>query len=147
MRLNDLSPADGSKKNKKRIGRGPGSGHGGTACKGHKGQKARSGASIRPGFEGGQMPLHRRAPKRGFINIFKKQYEVINIKDLAKFKDTTSAIDADFLVQSGLIKGDKNLIKLLGDGEIGFPLQIKVNSITKTAKEKIEAAGGSIVLV
>ena len=146
MRLNDLSPAIGSKKRKKRIGRGPGSGHGGTATKGHKGQKARSGASIRPGFEGGQMPLHRRAPKRGFNNIFKKEYEVINIKDLDRFK-TTPSVDIDILKKSGLIKRENNLIKLLGDGEIGFPIQIKVHRATKTAKEKIEAAGGRVELV
>jgi large subunit ribosomal protein L15 len=147
MRLNDLSPASGSKKRKKRIGRGPGSGHGGTSCKGHKGQKARSGASIRPGFEGGQMPLHRRAPKRGFNNIFKKQYEVINVKDLERFKALASVVDIDVLKNSGLIKCEKNLIKVLGDGEINFPIQIKVNGTTKTAREKIEAAGGSIELV
>jgi large subunit ribosomal protein L15 len=147
MRLNDLSPVSGSKKRKKRIGRGPGSGHGGTSCKGHKGQKARSGASIRPGFEGGQMPLHRRAPKRGFNNIFKKQYEVINVKDLERFKALASVVDIDVLKNSGLIKCEKNLIKVLGDGEINFPIQIKVNGTTKTAREKTEAAGGSIELV
>lgn len=146
MRLNDLSPANGSRKRKKRIGRGPGSGHGGTATKGHKGQKARSGASIRPGFEGGQMPLHRRIPKRGFNNIFKKEYEVINVKDLERFKSEPS-VDGIVLKNSGLIKCEKNLVKLLGDGEISFPIRIKVNGATKTAKEKIEAAGGSIELV
>jgi large subunit ribosomal protein L15 len=146
MRLNDLSPASGSKKRKKRIGRGPGSGHGGTATKGHKGQKARSGASIRPGFEGGQMPLHRRAPKRGFNNIFKKEYEIINIKDLDRFK-TAPSVDIDILKKSGLVKGDRAIVKLLGDGEIGFPIQIKVNGATKSAMEKIQAAGGSIELV
>lgn len=146
MRLNDLSPANGSKKRKKRIGRGPGSGHGGTSTKGHKGQKARSGASIRPGFEGGQMPLHRRSPKRGFNNIFKKEYEIINVKDLDRFKEAPS-VDMVALKKSGLIKSEKNLIKLLGDGEIGFPIQIKVHGATKTAKEKILAAGGSIELI
>lgn len=146
MRLNDLSPANGSRKRKKRIGRGPGSGHGGTATKGHKGQKARSGASIRPGFEGGQMPLHRRIPKRGFNNIFKKEYEIINVKDLERFKSEAS-VDGNVLKSSGLIKSEKNLIKLLGDGEIKFPIRIRVNGATKTAREKIEAAGGSIELV
>lgn len=145
MRLNDLSPANGSKKRKKRIGRGPGSGHGGTATKGHKGQKARSGASIRPGFEGGQMPLHRRIPKRGFKNIFKKEYEIINVEDLDRFKETPS-VDINILKDSGLIKSERNLIKLLGNGEITFPVRIKVNGATKTAREKIEAAGGSIEL-
>ena len=146
MRLNDLSPNIGSKKRKKRIGRGSGSGHGGTSCKGHKGQKARSGASIRPGFEGGQMPLHRRVPKRGFNNIFKKEYEIINIKDLERFK-RMSLVDKNVLKDSGLVKSGKNLVKLLGDGEIGFPIRIKVNGATKTAKEKIQAAGGSVELI
>lgn len=146
MRLNELSPANGSRKKRKRIGRGPGSGHGGTATKGHKGQKARSGASIRPGFEGGQMPLQRRVPKRGFNNIFKKEYEIINLKDLERFKSEPS-VDGNVLKNSGLIKSEKNLIKLLGDGEIAFPIRIKVNRATKSAKEKIEAAGGSIELV
>jgi len=146
MRVNDLSPVIGSKKRKKRIGRGPGSGHGGTSCKGHKGQKARSGASIRPGFEGGQMPLHRRSPKRGFNNIFKKEYEVINVKDLERFK-TMSSIDIDALKNSGLIKCEKKLIKLLGDGDIAFPIRIKVHGATKTARDKVEAAGGSIEII
>lgn len=146
MRLNELSPANGSRKRKKRIGRGPGSGHGGTATKGHKGQKARSGASIRPGFEGGQMPLQRRVPKRGFNNIFKKEYEIINLKDLERFKSEPS-VDGNILKNSGLIKSERNMIKLLGDGEIAFPIRIKVNRATKSAKEKIEAAGGSIELV
>jgi large subunit ribosomal protein L15 len=143
MRLNDLSPSIGSKKRKKRIGRGPGSGHGGTSCKGDKGQKARSGASIRPGFEGGQMPLHRRIPKRGFCNIFKKEYEVINIKDLQRFEGT-SQIDVEILKKSGLIKSERNLIKLLGDGEVTFPLNIKVHRATRTAVEKVESSGGKV---
>jgi large subunit ribosomal protein L15 len=146
MRLNDLAPNDNSKKRKKRIGRGPGSGHGGTSCKGHKGQKARSGASIRPGFEGGQMPLHRRVPKRGFINIFKKEYDVINIKDLNRFNNISS-VDINILKSSGLIKCERNLIKLLGDGEINFPIHITVHSATKTAKEKIEAVGGKLEFI
>jgi large subunit ribosomal protein L15 len=143
MRLNDLSPSIGSKKKKKRIGRGPGSGHGGTSCKGDKGQKARSGASIRPGFEGGQMPLHRRIPKRGFCNIFKKEYEVINIKDLQRFEGT-SQIDIETLKKSGLIKSERNLIKLLGDGEVTFPLNIKVHRATRAAVEKVESSGGKV---
>lgn len=146
MRLNDLSPNIGSKKRKKRLGRGSGSGDGGTSCRGHKGQKARSGARIRPGFEGGQMPLQRRVPKRGFNNIFKKEYEIINVKDLDRFK-TMSSVDMDTLKNSGLVKHEKNRVKLLGDGEIEFPIQIKVNGATKTAKKKIEAAGGSVELI
>jgi large subunit ribosomal protein L15 len=146
MRLNDLSPNPGSRKRRKRIGRGPGSGHGGTSCKGHKGQKARSGASIRPGFEGGQMPLHRRVPKRGFINLFKKEYEIINVKDLEALKDFSTA-DVTIFKTSGLIKHGNKLIKLLGDGEINFPITVKVNNVTKTAREKIESAGGHIELI
>jgi large subunit ribosomal protein L15 len=146
MQLNDLSPATGSKKRKKRLGRGPGSGHGGTSCKGHKGQKARSGASIRPGFEGGQMPLHRRIPKRGFNNIFKKEYEIINIRDLYRF-ETTPEVDVEVLKKSGLIKSGKNLIKLLGDGDVSFPIHVKVNRATRTAIEKIESSGGKVELL
>jgi large subunit ribosomal protein L15 len=146
MRLNDLSPATGSKKRKKRLGRGPGSGHGGTSCKGHKGQKARSGASIRPGFEGGQMPLHRRMPKIGFTNIFKKEYEIINIKDLYRF-ETTPEVDVEVLKKSGLIKSGKNMIKLLGDGDVSFPIHLKVNRATRTAIEKIESKGGKVELL
>jgi large subunit ribosomal protein L15 len=146
MKLNELSPAAGSKKKRKRIGRGPGSGHGGTSCKGHKGQKARSGASIRPGFEGGQMPLHRRIPKRGFHNIFKKEFEILNVKDLQRFEGTPN-IDIEVLKKSGLIKSGKMLIKLLGDGEISFPVNIKVHQATKTAVEKIESSGGKVELL
>jgi large subunit ribosomal protein L15 len=146
MRLNELSPANGSKKKKKRLGRGPGSGHGGTSCKGHKGQKARSGASIRPGFEGGQMPLHRRMPKRGFTNIFRNEYEIVNIRDLDRFK-TLSSVDIDTLKNSGLIKSQKCLVKLLGDGEISFPIQIKVHKATKTAIDKIESTGGKVEFI
>jgi len=146
MRLNDLSPATGSKKKRKRIGRGPGSGHGGTSCKGHKGQKARSGASIRPGFEGGQMPLHRRMPKRGFHNIFKTEFETINVKDLQRFESAPD-IDIDVLKKSGLIKSVKTLVKLLGDGELSFPVNIKVHQATKAAVEKIESSGGKVELL
>jgi large subunit ribosomal protein L15 len=146
MRLNDLSPATGSKKKRKRIGRGPGSGHGGTSCKGHKGQKARSGASIRPGFEGGQMPLHRRMPKRGFHNIFKKEFEIINVKDLQRFESAPD-VDIDALKKSGLVKSGRALIKLLGDGEVSFPVKIKVHQATKAAVEKIESSGGKIELL
>jgi large subunit ribosomal protein L15 len=146
MKLNDLSPAIGSKKKRKRIGRGPGSGHGGTSCKGHKGQKARSGASIRPGFEGGQMPLHRRIPKRGFKNIFKTEYEIINIKDLKRF-ETTPQVDIAVLKNSGLVKAEKKLVKLLGDGVLSFPVNIKVHQATKSAVDKIESNGGKVEII
>ena len=145
MRLNDLSPLKGSKR-KKRVGRGPGSGHGKTSCRGHKGQKSRSGASIRPGFEGGQMPLQRRLPKRGFVNIFKKQYDLINIRDLNRF-DPKSSLDIEALDKAGLIKGAKNGVKLLGKGEISYSLEIKVHQASKAAREKIEAAGGKVELI
>jgi large subunit ribosomal protein L15 len=146
MKLNDLSPIKGSKKGKKRVGRGEGSGHGKTSCRGHKGQRSRSGASIRPGFEGGQMPLQRRLPKRGFTNIFKKEYELLNIRDLSRFDNNTS-LDIDLLKSSGLIKDSRSRIKLLGNGEISHSLTIKVHKVSRSAKEKIEAAGGKIDLI
>ncbi|MDB9822122.1 50S ribosomal protein L15 [Deltaproteobacteria bacterium] len=146
MRLNDLSPMKGSKKRRKRVGRGPGSGHGKTSCRGSKGQKSRSGGSIRPGFEGGQMPLQRRLPKRGFTNIFKREYELINIRDLKRF-DPDSTLDIDALENAGLIKGSKNGVKLLGGGEISHALAIKVHKVSKKAREKVEAAGGKVELI
>ena len=146
MKLNDLSPAEGSRKNRKRVGRGPGSGHGKTSCKGHKGQKARSGASIRPGFEGGQMPLQRRLPKRGFTNHFKKIYDLININDLNRF-EPDSVVDVEKLKELGFYKGAKDGIKLLGNGELAHPVEIQVNKASKEAIRKIEAAGGKIELI
>jgi large subunit ribosomal protein L15 len=146
MRLNDLSPMKGSVKKRKRVGRGPGSGHGKTSCRGHKGQKARSGAKIRPGFEGGQMPLQRRLPKRGFTNIFKKEYELININDLKGF-GPDSILDIDVMKNAGLIRGSKNGVKLLSVGEISHPLVIKVHKVSKKAREKVEAAGGKVDLI
>jgi large subunit ribosomal protein L15 len=146
MRLNDLSPMKGSVKKRKRVGRGPGSGHGKTSCRGHKGQKARAGARIRPGFEGGQMPLQRRLPKRGFTNIFKKEYEVINIHDLKGF-GPDAILDINVLKNAGLIKGTKNGVKLLSVGEISHPLAIKIHKVSKKAREKVEAAGGKVDLI
>ncbi len=146
MKLNDLSPASGSRKNRKRVGRGPGSGHGKTSCKGHKGQKARSGGNIGPGFEGGQMPLHRRLPKRGFTNHFKKIYDLINIHDLARC-DSDSVVDMKKLKELGFYKGAKDGIKLLAKGELSHPVEIKVNKASKEAIRKIEAAGGKIELI
>jgi large subunit ribosomal protein L15 len=146
MRLNDLSPMKGSVKKRKRVGRGPGSGHGKTSCRGHKGQKARSGARIRPGFEGGQMPLQRRLPKRGFTNIFKKEYELININDLKGF-GPDSILDINVMKNAGLIRGAKSGVKLLGVGEISHPLAIKVHKVSKKAREKVEAAGGKVDLI
>ena len=143
MKLNELSPPNGSRKPRKRLGRGVGSGKGKTAGRGTKGQNSRSGGGVRPGFEGGQMPLHRRLPKRGFTNIFKKKIAVINIHDLAKF-ESGSIVDEAALVRMGLVKGQRDSIKLLGQGEIKIPLTVKVNGVSKGAKEKIIAAGGNI---
>ncbi|MBW1722249.1 MAG: 50S ribosomal protein L15 [Deltaproteobacteria bacterium] len=146
MRIQDLSPSAGAKKKRKRVGRGPGSGHGKTACRGHKGQKARSGGKIGRGFEGGQMPLQRRLPKRGFTNIFKKHYTLVNLKSLERF-EPNATIDVDALKAAGVIKKVRDGIKLLGDGEIGHPLTIKVHKASRTAREKIEAAGGKVEIM
>lgn len=143
MKLNELSPAEGSTKNRKRIGRGPGSGFGKTSGKGHKGLKARSGGSVRPGFEGGQMPIYRRLPKRGFTNIFKKRFAVLNVKDLVRF-ESGAVVDEAALVKAGLVKGRRDGIKILGNGEIDRPLTIKACLVSGSAKDKIEAVGGKI---
>ena len=146
MKLNELSPASNSRKARKRIGRGVGSGSGKTAGRGTKGHNSRSGGGVRPGFEGGQMPLHRRLPKRGFTNIFRKNIAVVNIHDLSKF-ESGSVVDRNALVQAGLIKGRPDGIKLLGQGEIKFALEVKINQISKSAREKIEAAGGNVEVI
>lgn len=143
MKLNELLPSDGSRRTRKRIGRGVGSGKGKTAGRGSKGHNSRSGGGVRPGFEGGQMPLHRRLPKRGFTNIFKKKIAVVNIRDLARF-ESGSIVDEAALIRAGLVKGQRDGIKLLGQGEIKIPLTIKVNGVSKNAREKIIAAGGNI---
>ncbi len=143
MRLDELSPAAGSRKTRKRLGRGVGSGSGKTAGRGTKGHKSRSGGGVRPGFEGGQMPLHRRLPKRGFSNIFKKDFAIINIRDLAKF-EKGSIVDETALIQSRLIRGRRDGIKLLGQGEIEHPLTIKVDKASKAAIEKVTRVGGKI---
>jgi len=143
MKLNELSPAKGSRKASKRIGRGVGSGSGKTAGRGTKGFNSRSGGGVRPGYEGGQMPMQRRLPKRGFTNIFKKRIAVINIRDLAKF-DKGTVVDTDALLQAGLIKAKRDGVKLLGHGEIKYSLDVRVNQISKSAREKIEAAGGKV---
>lgn len=143
MKLNELSPAEGSTKTRKRVGRGVGSGWGKTAGRGSKGFKSRSGGSVRPGFEGGQMPIHRRLPKRGFTNIFKNQIAVLNIKDLDRFNNG-DIVDEMSLIKSGLVKGRRDGIKILGDGEISISLTIKACNVSKRAQEKIEAAGGKI---
>jgi large subunit ribosomal protein L15 len=142
MKLNELIPTKGSRKKGKRIGRGKGSGSGETAGRGTKGQNSRSGGGVHLGFEGGQMPLQRRIPKRGFTNIFKKQYEIINIKDLKYFK-SGELINSDTLLKSGLLKKAR-AVKLLGEGDISYPLKIKVNKVSQAAKKKIESAGGKV---
>ena len=143
MKLNELSPARGSRKTPRRLGRGVGSGRGKTAGRGTKGYNSRSGGGVRPGYEGGQMPLHRRLPKRGFTNIFKKNIAVINVRDLNKF-DKGSVVDEAALAAAGLVKGKKDGIKILGHGEIKYSLEVKVDQISKSAREKIEAAGGKV---
>jgi len=146
MKLNELSPASGSHKNKKRLGRGVGSGKGKTAGRGTKGHNSRSGGGVRPGFEGGQMPIHRRLPKRGFANIFRKKIIEVNIRDLSRF-ESGSTVDEAALIRMGLVKGKRDGIKLLGLGEINYPLQIKINRVSENARKKIESAGGSIEVV
>ncbi|MBA3016307.1 MAG: 50S ribosomal protein L15 [Proteobacteria bacterium] len=143
MNLSNLSPYPGSTKQRKRIGRGQGTGQGKQSGKGHKGYKARSGSSISPGFEGGQMPLHRRLPKRGFTNPFKKEYGIVNVKDLEVFDDNT-LIDSQLLHTKGLVGKKYTLIKLLGTGEITKKLIVKLSSVSESAKLKIESAGGKI---
>jgi large subunit ribosomal protein L15 len=139
MKLHELSPAKGSKHSRKRVGRGPGSGLGKTAGRGEKGQKSRTGYSSRPGFEGGQMPLVRRVPKRGFTNIFKTEYSVVNVGDLA---DLEGEITPESLAGQGLVRSGR-LVKVLGEGEIGKALRITANKFSKSARAKIEAAGGT----
>lgn len=141
MKLHELSPVPGSVKDVKRIGRGHGSGQGKTAGKGHKGQKARSGGGVRPGFEGGQTTLARRIPKRGFNNIFRTEYATVNVSDLEKFVDGT-VVDAELLKASGLIKKELDGVKILGNGELTKNLTVKAAKFTAAAKEKIEKAGG-----
>jgi large subunit ribosomal protein L15 len=139
MKLHELSPAKGSKHSRKRVGRGPGSGLGKTAGKGEKGQKSRSGHSLRVGFEGGQMPLIRRVPKRGFTNIWKVEYAVVNLSQLAELEgDVTPQV----LVERGLVRSGKK-VKVLGDGELAKPLRVTADKFSKSARAKIEAAGGS----
>ena len=143
LKLNNLSPAKGSRRNKKRVGRGPGSGLGKTAGRGHKGARSRSGYSSKPGFEGGQMPLHRRLPKRGFSNIFKKEYRIISLSDLETF-DTGSEIDRQSLLDAGMIKESDELIKVLANGEITKALTVDLDKLSRSAVEKITAAGGTV---
>ena len=141
MKLHELSPATGSVKEAYRKGRGAGSGNGKTAGKGHKGQKARSGGGVRPGFEGGQMPLQRRIPKRGFNNIFAKEYVAINVDVLNRFEDG-AVVDAEAISKAGIVKNTRDGIKILGRGELNRKLTVVAVAFSESAKEKIEAAGG-----
>lgn len=143
LTLSNLSPKKGANRDKKRVGRGQGSGRGRTATRGHKGSKSRSGYGIRPGFEGGQMPLQRRLPKRGFNNIFRKEYTVVHVKDLEIF-DAGSRIDREALIKAGLIDKKTNLVKVLANGELSKSLTVAVDKVSEGAKKKIEAAGGTV---
>ena len=146
MRLEELKPAAGAKKKAKRVGRGPGSGSGKTASKGHKGQKARSGGVKGAGFEGGTMPLQRRIPKRGFTNIFRKEYAVVNIQDLEAMAGS-DPVTPEMLMQKGLIKDMKTGVKVLGTGELKSKLTVRAHKFSKSAVEKIQAAGGKAEVI
>lgn len=146
MKLHEIKPSPGANKKAKRVGRGPGSGRGKTSTRGHKGQKARSGGGTRLGFEGGQMPLYRRIPKRGFTNIFKKEYTIVNVKDLNVFVDGTE-VTPEILKEKGLIKSLKNEVKILGDGQLEKVLTVKAHKISKQATEKITAQGGKVEVI
>ncbi|WP_083186707.1 50S ribosomal protein L15 [Dissulfuribacter thermophilus] len=145
MTLSNLTPFSGSRKNRKRVGRGPGSGHGKTACRGQKGQKSRSGASIPAGFQGGQMPLYRQLPKRGFKNPFKKEYGVLNVGAIDQLEVDT--IDLQVAQKMGLVKKRHNLFKILGEGEINRPVKVVAHAVSESARKKIEAAGGQIEIL
>ncbi len=146
MRLHELKPPEGARKSRRRVGRGPGSGLGKTCGRGHKGQRSRSGGRVRPGYEGGQMPLHRRVPKRGFTNIFKKKFSLINLRDLARF-EAGSVVDPEGLAAAGLIKKTSHKVKLLGHGKLDFPLTLKVHGTSASAKAAVEAAGGEVEII
>jgi len=141
MKLHELSPAEGSKKERRRVGRGAGSGLGKTSGRGHKGQNARSGGGVRPGFEGGQLPFQRRIPKRGFNNIFATRYSTISLDKLNKFEDGTEVTEQD-IIDAKIIKKPLDGIKVLGNGELTKKLTVKVTAFSASAKEKIEACGG-----
>ena len=146
MKLQGLAPAPGSVRESKRVGRGHGSGQGKTAGKGHKGQKARAGRGMRPGFEGGQMPLQRRVPKRGFVNIFATRYATINIGSLSAFEDG-AVVDVDALKAAGLVKKTYDGVKILGNGSVEKKLIVKAAAFSEAAKAKIEAAGGKAEVI
>ena len=146
MRLNDLAPEKGQRKTRKRVGRGVASGTGKTAGRGSNGQNCRSGGGVRPGYEGGQMPIHRRLPKRGFKNHFKKVFAIVNVQDLNRF-ESQSIVDEVALIKGGLVKGDRDGIKILGKGDVQIPVTVRINKISESARQKIEAAGGKIEVI
>lgn len=146
MKLHELSPNPGSRRERKRVGRGIGSGLGKTSGKGHKGQKARAGGGVRPGFEGGQMPLHRRIPKRGFTNIFKKEYALVNVEALNRFDDGTE-VTPELLYSERVVRPKADGVKILGDGELTKKLVVRAHRFTKGAEEKIAAAGGKAEVI
>ncbi|MDQ0215729.1 large subunit ribosomal protein L15 [Oikeobacillus pervagus] len=146
MKLHELKPATGSRKERNRVGRGPGSGNGKTSGKGHKGQNARSGGGVRLGFEGGQTPLFRRLPKRGFTNINRKEYAVVNLDSLNRFEDGTE-VTPELLLETGVVSREKSGIKILGNGKIEKKLSVKAHKFSATAKEAIEAAGGKTEVI
>lgn len=146
MNLSELKPAEGARKKEIRVGRGTGSGRGKTSCRGHKGQNSRSGGGVRPGFEGGQMPIYRRLPKRGFKNIWAKKFAEVNVSTLNRFEDGAE-VDAVALVEEGILKNVYDGIKILGNGELTKKLTVKAQGFTKTAIQKIEAAGGKTEVI
>jgi large subunit ribosomal protein L15 len=146
LTISSLSPSRGANRKSKRVGRGIGSGHSKTSTRGSKGQKSRSGTSIRPGFEGGQMPLHRRLPKRGFHNIFRKEYAIVNLKSLEGF-EAGAKVNPEILQQKGIVRHPGDGIKILGVGEIQNPIHVQAHKISKSALEKIQKAGGTFEII
>ena len=146
MKLHELKPTDGARKDKVRVGRGTGSGSGKTSGRGHKGQKARSGGGVRPGFEGGQMPIYRRLPKRGFKNVWRKEFAEVNVEVLNLFDDGTE-VDAVVLIEAGILKNVLDGVRILGNGSLTKKLTVKAQGFTKSAKEKIEAVGGTAEVI
>jgi large subunit ribosomal protein L15 len=146
IKLHDLKPADGARKARKRVGRGPGSGRGKTATRGEKGQKSRSGYSAKRGFEGGQMPLHRRLPKRGLVNLFRKEYRTVNVERLNRF-DAGAVVTPETMQEAGLLNKGRSMVKVLGNGDLNVALTVHAHRFTKTAADKIQAAGGKIELI
>ncbi|MBO1515341.1 50S ribosomal protein L15 [Metabacillus bambusae] len=146
MKLHELKPAEGSRKTRNRVGRGIGSGNGKTAGKGHKGQNARSGGGVRPGFEGGQTPLFQRLPKRGFTNINRKDFAIVNLETLNRFEEGTE-VTPELLLETGIVSNVKSGVKILGNGQLEKKLTVKANKFSASAKEAIESAGGSVEVI